>query len=133
MNDQNEQTGIVLQCDPSGGILRVIRDDLGITRGQHSASTLFGILDPQSRGKAQAFLLAAIDGHAPFGWEFGPGGRLVENAAEQEGIRLMRQLRADGKGFEEMAVHLNQGNVKPKRAEKWARASVGAILKRKDA
>lgn len=69
MNDQNEKAGIVLQCDPSGDILRVIRDDLGITTGQHSASTLFGIVDPQSRGKAQEFLLAAIEANATFGWE----------------------------------------------------------------
>ncbi len=74
-----------------------------------------------------------ISRHAPFGWEFGPAGKLVENAAEQEGIRLMRLLRAGGKGYEEIAVFLNGGNIKPKRAVKWARASVRAIMNRKAA
>ena len=69
MIDQDEKSGIVLQCNRSGEIIRVIRDDLGITAGCTSASTLFGILDPQSREKAQQFLQAAIDGDATFGWE----------------------------------------------------------------
>jgi diguanylate cyclase (GGDEF)-like protein len=69
VNDQDEKSGIVLQCNRSGDIIRVIRDDLGITAGCGTASTLFGILDPQSRGKAQQFLQAAIDGSATFGWE----------------------------------------------------------------
>ena len=69
VNAQDEKSGIVLQCDPSGEILRVIRDDLGITAGCPSASTLFGIVDPQSREKAQEFLQAAIESHATFGWE----------------------------------------------------------------
>jgi diguanylate cyclase (GGDEF)-like protein len=69
VNDQNEKSGIVLQCDRSGEIIRVIRDDLGITAGCPSASTFFGIFDPQSREKAQNFLQATIDGDATFGWE----------------------------------------------------------------
>jgi diguanylate cyclase (GGDEF)-like protein len=69
VNTQDDKSGIVLQCDPSGEIVRVIRDDLGITAGGHSASTLFGIVDPQSREKAQKFLRAAIESHATFGWE----------------------------------------------------------------
>jgi diguanylate cyclase (GGDEF)-like protein len=65
----DDKSGIVLQCNQSGGILRVIRDDLGITAGCHSGSTLFGIVDPQSREKAQEFLRATVDAHATFGWE----------------------------------------------------------------
>jgi diguanylate cyclase (GGDEF)-like protein len=69
VNAPDDKSGIVLQCDQSGEILRVIRDDLGITAGCLSASTLFGIVDPESREKAQAFLRAAIEAHATFGWE----------------------------------------------------------------
>jgi hypothetical protein len=45
MSAKDEKSGIVLQCDPSGEIIRVIRDDLGITTGCQSRSTLFGIVD----------------------------------------------------------------------------------------
>jgi diguanylate cyclase (GGDEF)-like protein len=69
VNAPDDKSGIVLQCDQSGEILRVIRDDLGITAGCLSASTLFGIVDSESREKAQNFLQAAIEAHATFGWE----------------------------------------------------------------
>jgi diguanylate cyclase (GGDEF)-like protein len=69
VNVPDDKSGIVLQCDQSGEIIRVIRDDLGITAGCLSASTLFGIVDPLSREKAQNFLQAAIEAHATFGWE----------------------------------------------------------------
>jgi diguanylate cyclase (GGDEF)-like protein len=69
LNAQDDKSGIVLQRDSSGEFLRVVRDDLGITSGCTSASTLFGIVDPQSREKAQEFLQAAIKSHATFGWE----------------------------------------------------------------
>jgi diguanylate cyclase (GGDEF)-like protein len=69
VNAPDDKSGIVLQCDQSGEILRVIRDDLGITAGCISASTLLGIVDLDSREKAQNFLQAAIEAHATFGWE----------------------------------------------------------------
>lgn len=74
-----------------------------------------------------------ISRHAPFGWEFGADGKLVENLAEQEAIILMRGLRSEGKGYEEIAGLLNGTSIKPKRAERWARATVRAILNRKAA
>lgn len=74
-----------------------------------------------------------ISRHAPFGWEFGPEGKLVENVTEQDAIRLMQQLRSEGKGFDEIARLLDGSGVKPKRAEKWARATVRQILGRKAA
>jgi diguanylate cyclase (GGDEF)-like protein len=69
VNTPDDQSGIVLQCDPSGQILRVIRDDLGITTGCLSTSTLLGLVDPESREKAQKFLRAALEAHAAYGWE----------------------------------------------------------------
>lgn len=71
-----------------------------------------------------------ISRHTPFGFEFGADGKLIPNPAEQEAIALMRRLRSEGKGFEEIAKLLNETGVKPKRAEKWARATVRAILAR---
>jgi DNA invertase Pin-like site-specific DNA recombinase len=37
-----------------------------------------------------------ISGHAPYGWDFGPGGRLVQNASEQKIITRMRRMQAEG-------------------------------------
>ena len=69
MSAQNEKSRIVLQCDPSGEIIRIIRDDLGIAAGCHSQSTLFGIVDSQNRQKAEKFLQPAMEAHATIGWE----------------------------------------------------------------
>jgi diguanylate cyclase (GGDEF)-like protein len=69
VNNRDDDSGIVLQCDPSGEIIRIIRDDLGITAGSESHSTLFGIVDQDSQEKAQEFLRAAFESHATFGWE----------------------------------------------------------------
>jgi DNA invertase Pin-like site-specific DNA recombinase len=74
-----------------------------------------------------------ISRHAPFGWEFAPDGKLVENPAEQEAIALMSRLRAEGKGYDEIAGVLDGAGIKPKRAAKWARATVRQILTRKAA
>jgi len=71
-----------------------------------------------------------ISRHPPFGWEFGTDGKLVENPRELEAIRQMTQLRAQGWGFNEIAQSLNETGVRPKRATKWARATVRQILKR---
>jgi DNA invertase Pin-like site-specific DNA recombinase len=40
-----------------------------------------------------------ISRHAPFGWDFGPADALVENAQEQEVIRQIIALRAEGKTY----------------------------------
>lgn len=69
MNAPDDKSGIVLHCNPAGEILRVIHDDLGITAGGLAPSTLFGLVDVESRAKAQAFLKAAVESHAVFGWE----------------------------------------------------------------
>jgi len=69
VNGPEDNKGIMLQCNHSGKILRVIRDDLGITKGCLAAATIFDIVDPESREKAQEFCRAAQKGLATFGWE----------------------------------------------------------------
>jgi len=91
VNVQDERSGIVLQCDPSGEILRVIRDDLGVTAGLPSASTFHGIVDPQSREKAQEFLRAAIKENATFGWELN-----VHCNGEPTGLQLIGGVTKEG-------------------------------------
>ena len=72
-----------------------------------------------------------ISRHEPYGWTFGPEGKLVEVESEQDAIRLMRGLREKGSTYEEIADVLSKSGVKPKRAESWARATVRLILNRK--
>lgn len=69
MSDQDNNVGIVLHCDCSGEILRIVRDDLGITTGRPSASTIVELVDQDSRKKALKFLEAALETEGTFGWE----------------------------------------------------------------
>src|SRR5262249_38605993 len=50
-----------------------------------------------------------ISGHAPYGWDFGLGGRLVENAREQKIIDRMKRLQAEGLSYRGIAVRLDNG------------------------
>lgn len=116
MNAQDGESGIVLQCDASGGILRVIRDDLGIVAGNGSSSTLFGIVDQQSREKAQNFLQAAIESRATFGWELNMHrdgqlmGLVLTGGVTDEGIIICGSPSREGlnKCFDEMMKIQNE-------------------------
>jgi DNA invertase Pin-like site-specific DNA recombinase len=71
-----------------------------------------------------------ISGHAPFGWDFGPKGRLVENAREQKIIARMRQMQAEGMSFRGIAVRLDAEGIRPKRGRRWIHTTVKSILAR---
>jgi hypothetical protein len=71
-----------------------------------------------------------ISGHAPFGWDFGPGSHLVENGREQKIIGLMRRLRAEGRSFRGIAVCLHDEGFLPKRGRRWLHTTVKNILAR---
>jgi DNA invertase Pin-like site-specific DNA recombinase len=70
-----------------------------------------------------------ISGHCPYGYDF-VDGSLVANATEQETIQLMKQLRADGKSYREIAASLDSRGIMPKRGSKWLFTSVQGILTR---
>jgi site-specific DNA recombinase len=72
-----------------------------------------------------------ISRHAPFGWDFGPEGNLVENPTEQEARGRMQALRASGKSFREIAGLLDREGVRPKRGVSWQHTAVRTILARK--
>jgi DNA invertase Pin-like site-specific DNA recombinase len=72
-----------------------------------------------------------ISGHAPFGWDFDLGGRLVANATEQPSIAYMRQLRAEGLSFRGIAKRLDSEGIPPKRGRRWMHTTVKSILLRK--
>ena len=71
-----------------------------------------------------------ISGHAPYGWDFGFAGRLVENPSEQGGIARMRQVRAEGLSYRGIARLLESEGILPKRGRRWVHTTVKSILMR---
>ncbi len=71
-----------------------------------------------------------ISGHAPFGWDFGPGGRLVKNRREQKVIGCVRRLRAQGLSYRGIARRLDREGIRPKRGRCWAHTTVKSVLLR---
>jgi site-specific DNA recombinase len=71
-----------------------------------------------------------ISGHAPFGWDFGPDDRLVENAREQTVIARMRRFREEGLSYRGIATRLDDEGILPKRGRRWIHTTVKSILTR---
>jgi len=71
----------------------------------------------------------AVKGQVPFGWDF-EDCRLVKNGAEQQVIRLMRQLQGGGESLNGIARELNRRLVPTKNAGIWQANTVGKILHR---
>jgi site-specific DNA recombinase len=71
-----------------------------------------------------------ISGHAQFGWDFGAGDHLLENAREQKIIARMRRMRADGLSYRGIAVRLDDEGILPKRGKRWIHTTVKSILAR---
>ena len=71
-----------------------------------------------------------ISGHAPYGWDFGRGSLLVENAREQRVIARMRRMQAEGMSYRGIAVRLDEEGIRPKRGKRWIHATVKTILLR---
>jgi DNA invertase Pin-like site-specific DNA recombinase len=74
-----------------------------------------------------------ISGHAPFGWDFGAGGRLVKNPREQQTIARVRRLRAKGLSYRGIARRLDREGIRPKRGQRWAHTTVKSVLLRNTA
>ena len=71
-----------------------------------------------------------ISGHAPFGWDFGSGGKLVENAKEQKAVAWILKLHQRSESLRAIAQKLNDRCIEPKRATRWLHSSVLRIVKR---
>ena len=71
-----------------------------------------------------------ISRHAPYGWDFGPNGKLVENGREQKALVWIGRLHRDGKSLRAIAALLNDRGVEPKRGGRWLHSSVLRIVKR---
>src|SRR5262245_39264463 len=71
-----------------------------------------------------------ISRHAPFGWDFGQDGLLVENPEEQKTREWIKRLRGQKKSLRQIADMLNEHGIKPKRGRRWLHSSVIRVLAR---
>jgi hypothetical protein len=71
-----------------------------------------------------------MSGAGRFGWDFGLGERLVQNACEQKIIARMRRLRAEGMSYRGIAVRLDGEGIRSKRGRRWIHTTVKTILAR---
>ncbi|MFC1705871.1 recombinase family protein [Planctomycetota bacterium] len=66
-------------------------------------------------------------GGVPYGYA-DQEGKLIPIPEEQRVLRVMRELRSDGRSFRAIANELNERGVRPKRGKKWWPASVRSVL-----
>jgi DNA invertase Pin-like site-specific DNA recombinase len=71
-----------------------------------------------------------ISGYAPFGWDFGAGGRLIANFREQKIIPYVRHLRAKGLSYRGIAARLDGEGILPKRGKRWVHTTIKSVLMR---
>lgn len=69
-------------------------------------------------------------GSIPFGYRKGEGGKLIEDAGEQQTIRQMKLLRTSGQTFHSIAQTLNDNGVKNRKGTPWRYTPVYNILSR---
>src|SRR5262249_42138873 len=72
-----------------------------------------------------------ISRHIPYGFGLSDDGEtLIEDKAEQEGLRLVRDLRRQGLALRAIAHQLNHRGIPAKLGGSWAHQSVASVLKR---
>lgn len=49
-----------------------------------------------------------LGGRKPFGWDVGEDGQLVENAAEQAALAMIREMKAQGQSLRRISAHVQQ-------------------------
>lgn len=70
-------------------------------------------------------------GKVRFGYELAADGKtLVAVPVEQEAIDLMKQLRAEGESYRDIAAELNRRGIQTKEGSGWLHTSVRGILAR---
>jgi hypothetical protein len=67
--------------------------------------------------------------HLPFGYDF-KNGKLVSNHKEQKVIRMVRQLKAAGLSYRDIAASLNRKLIPTKKTGVWVAMSVRRLLVR---
>ena len=72
-----------------------------------------------------------ISRHLPYGYRLADDGvQLVEDADQQQALRRMRELRAEGLGYLRVAQTLTAEGFQPSRASAWSAAACHRILNR---
>lgn len=70
-------------------------------------------------------------GEIPYGWTLDTDGRsLIEDPTEQEGLELIRSLRAAGHSLRQIATELNERGFRTKKGGSWHAGQVDSVLKR---
>src|SRR5215468_12379768 len=111
-------------CSPYGRAMAQMASVFAeLERAMIQERTLNAMNVKRSRGER-------ISGYAPFGWDFGRGGRLVPNAREQQAIARVRRLRAQGMSYCGIATRLEHEGIRPKRGRRWAHTTVKSVLTR---
>jgi DNA invertase Pin-like site-specific DNA recombinase len=78
--------------------------------------------------RAQGF---KTGGSVPFGYDLAAGGKLIENAGEQEALRLIAELRTDGYSLRAIAAELERLGVTTKSGKaKWNPKTLAAIVRK---
>lgn len=71
-----------------------------------------------------------ISRFCPFGFTFGPDKQLLPCPAEQDHLRTIRAMHAEGFSMSAIAESLNAKGIKPKRAKAWSKSGVHSVLHR---
>src|SRR5262245_3800134 len=136
-----DAAGVIDEFDKKGIQLVAIQESFDMTspygRAMAQMASVFAQLEramirerTRSAMSVKEYDGERISGHATFGWDFGPQGRLVENAGEQKIIARMRQMRAAGMSYRGIGVRLDEEGIRPKRGKRWIHTTVKTILER---
>lgn len=70
--------------------------------------------------------------HLPYGYKAHPGhaGQMIEDLAEQEILKTIRELKEKGEGFRGIARELDVLGLPPRDAETWDHSTVRRVLAR---
>lgn len=93
-------------------------------RGQVAERTRSALSHLRNQGKR-------ISGTIPYGHDLSSDGEtLVPNLAEQEGLRFILALQAEGKGRRKIAMALMVAGIPTKTGAPWSPQAVGSTIRR---
>lgn len=78
------------------------------------------------RGRAER-----VSGRIPYGYSLAEDGRnLIRNPSEQDGLRIIHDLRRNGLGYQKIADELNSKCIATKNGGRWKPSSIKSVLSR---
>jgi len=113
--------------------LREIAKELGVSKTKIRKTLIEGGVDLRSSRRSLRSSPVRTErlrvGAAPYGYCV-IHGRLIEVPKEQQTVRLIMQLRSNGKSLTAIAAHLNRHKVKPRKGKGWEYSIVRSIIQR---